>query len=252
MGAAELFIHLDKAGYAVAKLLLGALWQSTILFAAVAFLAWALRRRRAGLRHALWVGAILAAPLIPALTWGLAGSGAPQAEVAVFPSYAPVEMGPVAFEALETPAIEYSGKSVPPVTATEGPAGQFRPWDYPWALLTVGYVAGAAVFLIWVAVGWLQIVRWRKKATPVRGDRAVAAFGRAAQRFGVRRRFKVLESDRVRAPFTVGALSPSVMLPRGWSEGLSDKDLDALALHETAHVKRRDPLLFLLVALVRA
>ncbi|MHC4714579.1 MAG: M56 family metallopeptidase [Planctomycetota bacterium] len=252
MGITELLVHLDRAGYGVAKFLLGALWQSTILFAAVALLAWALRRRRAGLRHALWVGAILAAPLIPALTWGLAGSGAPRAEVAVFPSYAAVDMGPATFEALETPAIDYSSESVPPATATEDPAAPLRPWDYPWALLTVGYVTGAAVFLIWVAVGWLQITLWRKKATSVRGDRAVAAFGRAARRFGVRRRFKVLESDGIRAPFTVGALSPAVMLPRGWSEGLSDRDLEALALHETAHVKRRDPFLFLLVALVRA
>ncbi len=252
MNITELFIHLDRAGYGVAKLLLGALWQSTILFAAVALLAWTLRRRRAGLRHALWVGAILAAPLIPALAWGLAGSGAPRAEVAVFPSYAPVVTGPVAFEVPEMPAIDFDPDYAPPVTVTEGPAGPLRPWDYPWALLTVGYAVGAAVFLLWIAAGWLQIRLWRKKATPVRGDRAIAAFGRAARRFAVRRRFRVLESDRVRAPFTVGALSPSVILPRGWSEGLSDRDLKALALHETAHVKRRDPLLFLLVALVRA
>jgi hypothetical protein len=43
---------LDALGYDAMRLALSALWQSSVLIAAAAGLAWGLRRRRASVRHA--------------------------------------------------------------------------------------------------------------------------------------------------------------------------------------------------------
>ncbi len=254
MGMIAFLSQLDRIGFETLRLLVGVLWQSSILFAAVAVLARVLRRRKAGFRHALWAGAILAAPLFPLLTWGLASSGAPQAEVAVLPHYEAWEISPSAFDMGRPPgddAIEgLASSALPPSPEATAPLGSVL--DYPWALLLSLYTVGVAAFLLWVAAGWVQILLWKRRATAIGAGRVLAAFQCAADSLGVRRKFRVIESGSVRAPFTVGALRPAVILPLGWSETLSNKDLEALALHETAHVKRRDPLLFLLVALVRA
>jgi hypothetical protein len=56
----------------------------------------------------------------------------------------------------------------------------------------------------------------------------------------------------VPVPLTVGMLRPHVLLPTGLAQKLSDAELEAVALHESAHLQRRDPLVLSLAALIRA
>ena len=77
MNSLYLWSRLDTVGYGAMRLLLGALWQSSILLLAVGILGWLLRRRRASVRHALWVGALITAPLLPLLTGAIVRVGAP-------------------------------------------------------------------------------------------------------------------------------------------------------------------------------
>ena len=78
MNTLHLWSRLDAVGYDVMRLLLGAVWQSSILLVAVGALTWLLRKRRAGARHALWVGALLVAPLLPLITSAVLRTGAPR------------------------------------------------------------------------------------------------------------------------------------------------------------------------------
>jgi beta-lactamase regulating signal transducer with metallopeptidase domain len=255
MTAAEMLPQLDRFGFEVAKSLLGALWQSTLLLAAVAAISWFLRRRKASLRHALWAAAIVAAPFLPFLAGSLSRSGAPQAEVAVLPSYeAPYEaiepeptFGPVA----ATSPAPAAGPAVVQPTVTTKPS---RPavWEFPWALGLIGYCAGVTILLVWICAGRMQLARWIRNARLASDERVGAAFERVRRTLALSRRFRVMESANVRAPFTVGVWSPVVVLPLRFAEGLSDNEVYAVALHETAHVRRRDPLTFSLVVLVRA
>ncbi len=89
--AVEWWGALDQFGFTVMRALLCVLWQSSIVFAAMAVLVWVLRKRRATVRHALWVAALLVAPVLPLLTSLAARTGAPQAPVPVLPAYVVVE-----------------------------------------------------------------------------------------------------------------------------------------------------------------
>ena len=62
MNAVTFWEALDRLGFETLRVLLSVLWQSSILLAAVMLIAFALRRRRASARHALWVAALLVAP----------------------------------------------------------------------------------------------------------------------------------------------------------------------------------------------
>ena len=243
MSAFTSWASLDEAGFAAARFLLAALWQSSILFATIAALARLLRKRRARARHALWVAALCVAPLLPVLAALASGVGAPQAPLGVLPPYEASALPEPAFLA-PTPGLPFA--SVPPV---ETPP--FSPFDYPWALLGIAYVAGLAAFLTWMTVGRVRIQWWIRSARPATDARLLAAFADARQSLSLRRSTRVLESPDVVAPLTAGALRAVVLLPEGLGVTLSDADLAAVALHETAHVARRDPLVLSVVALVR-
>jgi len=257
MTVAEMLPQFDRCGFEAAKMLLGVLWQSTLLMAAVAVLSWLLRRRRASLRHALWTAAIVVAPLLPFLGSILSHSGAPQAQVALLPRYeapaAVIDIEPEPVGTLAAVAPPVAPKQAIQTTTASPSAPRSRSMaEYPWALGLLGYCAGMLALLAWVVIGRLQIARWIRNGRPVCDKHVIGAFECAGEVLPTSRRLGLMESDMTRAPFTVGAWHPVVVLPTHFAEGLSDEDLYAVALHETAHVRRRDPLTFSLVVLVRA
>ncbi len=266
MMPADWWAVLDRAGFAAMRLLLSVVWQSSLLFGATALLAWALRRRSAGVRHVLWAAALLAAPLLPALGWLGSRAGAPRAEVAVMPGYeapalprptepppapvvrpapraaAPVEPAPTA-PAAEPPPAPTAEPAAPP------PASRV---SYPWAVGLVVYVAGAIAFVSLVGLGRLRLHRCLRRGRRVRDARVVGAFAAACRAVGLRRTVVLVVSGRVAAPIALGFLRPRVLLPAGFASGLSDGELRAMAAHEVAHVRRGDALVLEAVSVLRA
>jgi beta-lactamase regulating signal transducer with metallopeptidase domain len=116
----------------------------------------------------------------------------------------------------------------------------------------MAYAGGLGGLLAWVGMGRARIRRWILSAVPVTEARILLTFVQARKTAGICRDFLVLESDRVPASISCGLFHPVVLLPTGLAERLSDPELRALAVHELVHVKRRDPAVLLLVALVRS
>ena len=130
MNATDWWGTLDSIGFGTARLLLSVLWQSSIPLAAAGLLAFVLRRRRASVRHTLWVAALVLTPLLPLVALGASRIGTPQAPIPVMPAYAPLP--PVLDVLPAAPA----APEAPNVVALEAPAPppRFSPADYPWAL----------------------------------------------------------------------------------------------------------------------
>lgn len=237
---------LDHWGYEALGYLLAVLWQSSLLLAAVAVVTALLRNHPPALRQGLWLAALLAAPLLPLLSSLIASSGAPQAHVAVMPAYeapAAAALLPAAAEDPEMPAAEPVSAAPPPATG---------PFDSPWGLGLIVYGVGALGFLTWTIAGHLRIRGWVNAAAPEMNRAVVQAFSAAAERFGIGRMIRVVRSRHVPAPISAGLLRPTVILPREMPAGLSEREMWSVAVHETAHIARHDPLVFSAVALVRA
>jgi len=158
---------------------------------------------------------------------------------------------------------------------------------YPWALALLAYTAGLAAFLAWTLLGHWRIHRWIRRgsashavrgtgfapettaqataslhalgsgATPVPVSAKQALLlsehvAEAATALGLRRVPRAVLSDDIPGPLTAGLFRPTILLPTSLLASLSPDDLRAIALHETAHVKHHDPLLFAVAALLRA
>ncbi len=268
MNFRELLVALDPAGYRVMAYLVAVLWQSSLLFGAAAALAWLLRRRAAALRHGIWVAALITAPLLPMLTDAAKYAGAPQKPITIVPSYE--SLAPV-------PVPEPLGNSVPPEETAAAPQETISPAPttvaatpnhphpamhvsrpaiheaYPWALALIGYGAGLTGFLALIAAGRLRIGRWVRSGRPATDERIRRAIDQACAHLKLRREtIEVLTCGGVPAPLSFGLRRPRVILPEGLAASLSDDELLAVALHELAHVRRRDPLWLALASVMRA
>ena len=265
MNGAEWWLALDRVGFRAAWVLLSALWQSSILLAAAGLLAYALRRRRATVRHAILAAAILASPLIPVLGWAASRSGTPQAPIPVMPAYSapvlpaePAELAP--FDVVSPPeplAGELGVSEAAPVpeaqpVAPQPPEKPFSLLDYPWALALLAYAVGAVCFLSLVTIGKHRIGLWVRRGRVMTDTRVLGIFRAARERLGLDRDVIVMESRRILSPMTVGTLHPVILLPAGLARDSSDEDLLAIGLHELAHIRRHDSLLLTLLSVVRA
>ncbi len=67
-----------------------------------------------------------------------------------------------------------------------------------------------------------------------------------AMKLGIRRTFRLRESDLFKSPFTVGWLKPMILLPLGLTTGMPQAQLEAIIAHELAHLKRNDYLINLI------
>ena len=250
MNAISWLETLNGLGFKTAWVLLSLLWQSSILLAAAALLTYVLRKRRASVRHTLWIVALLAVPALPLLAWVGSSINAPQAEIPVMPSYsAPPMRAPLPKVELYEPPSE---SPPPPVALEAEEEREFSLLAYPWALALLVYSTGLILFLSLVAAGRLRIGRWIRKGTVVKEARVLGAFEAAWKHFGLRRDFVVVESEDVQAPMTIRTFRPVVLLPTGLCRNLSESELQAVAIHEMAHIKRNDPLLLTLASFVRA
>jgi hypothetical protein len=70
-----------------------------------------------------------------------------------------------------------------------------------------------------------------------------------AQRIGITRVVRILESTVVKTPMMAGVLKPVILLPLGMLAQLPPQEMEAILLHELAHIRRKDYLTNLLQCL---
>lgn len=67
-----------------------------------------------------------------------------------------------------------------------------------------------------------------------------------ARQIGIKRAVRILESSIVKAPMMAGVLKPVILIPMGLLAQLPAQEVEAILLHELAHIRRRDYLTNLL------
>lgn len=66
----------------------------------------------------------------------------------------------------------------------------------------------------------------------------------------IKKRIELLESGLAKVPMVIGALKPVILMPIGLLAALSIEEVEAILVHELAHIKRRDYLVNLLQSLM--
>jgi beta-lactamase regulating signal transducer with metallopeptidase domain len=171
---------------------------------AIALFAWVLLRligrRNSGTRFAVWFCALVAIAVAPFL-----------------------ETSPAGANAIMRPA----------------PAAITMP--RVWSLYLFGaWAAIALVGLARVAAGMWHLRAIRKNCTPVDRRNLGPTILRTLAEFRSARRVELYSSDALRVPTAIGFLKPAVVLPSWALRELSAAELNAVVLHELAHLSRWD------------
>ncbi|MFI5188372.1 MAG: M56 family metallopeptidase [Chitinophagales bacterium] len=74
---------------------------------------------------------------------------------------------------------------------------------------------------------------------------------RLGERMGIRKPVHVYISDLITSPVTIGFLKPIILMPIAAITNLSGKQVEAILLHELAHIRRYDYLINLLINFIK-
>ncbi len=176
----------------------------------------ALRVRDASVRSAVWSAVIMASLLMPLAVW-----------------FVP----PVYWReatAVAPPALQFSAKAQPLGDAVSSMSNAPSPPPIDW-LLGI-YLAGAAFFV--ARIGFALAWGWR--------------FRRRSRRVELAAPVEMRESEAIEVPMTFGWLRPFVVLPAAAWRNWEPRKLEAVVLHERAHIERADFLIQTLAALHEA
>jgi TonB family protein len=212
------------------------MWQATLFAALVLLLTLVLRGAPARVRFALWL--VAAAKF--ALPSALVAFAAARVGVGAMWSAGTLEET-AAFAPLVLRIAEPLGADASDVVVAVSGAGGAR-HEEVLCLLTLAWLAGCALL---VGV-WLKrrraLVRSVRLGEEVWAGREFDALGRGRARLGLTREVLLVLSDSGTEPGVWRTRRPVVLLPRVVAEQLDDEELEAVLLHELAHVERRDNL----------
>ncbi|HEU4508008.1 MAG TPA: M56 family metallopeptidase [Pyrinomonadaceae bacterium] len=208
--------------------LLNACWQVVLIAALASFGSWLLRNSVARYRHWLWVSALCLAFLVPALT----------------------SLQTLAADSITT--VAFTNETIPPLVSFEGvPATTSAPTASTFQLskaLGFALLAIFGAFLIFrifkLVHAWQTTRRIRRAAVEIESNDEVAQVLRTCElELGTPARAKVLCSETLPVPVTIGLFQPVIILPEPLlREGNPDLLKSAIG-HELIHVARRDYLL---------
>lgn len=109
--------------------------------------------------------------------------------------------------------------------------------------ITMLYLGGLVFNTLKMLLAWNNIYRIRQNIIPADFQEQLSQL---AHKTGVKKLVKVALSELIDVPCITGFLKPIILLPCTISSYLSAEEIQAILLHELAHIKRNDYLLNLL------
>lgn len=215
--------------------LLHFLWQGVAIAAVYAAARRWARTSAPNIRYLLGCAALAAMAVAPLATWWILGL-------------------PPADAAAASPATILSATASGAVRGLPAPlAGGVPAAAAPFLSWVVGiWLVGATALWVRLMGGWILATRLRSR----RAHPAPAAWQQTLDRLRDRMRVsgpvRLLVSSLVQTPAVVGWIRPVVLTPAGALAGLPADQMEALLLHELAHIRRHDYLVNMLQSAVEA
>lgn len=111
---------------------------------------------------------------------------------------------------------------------------QHKEWFF--LLWTVGIILLSVRFLN----SWLQLKKLRTKGIQPIDNQWQSTARLLQKKLGISKKITVMLSSFVDEPITFGHLKPIILIPIGLINALSEKEVEAILLHELAHIHRHD------------
>jgi uncharacterized protein (TIGR03435 family) len=147
------------------------------------------------------------------------------------------------------PAAAMTAITLPAPVRTAVPMVGVAPF-IPWVVAV--WLTGAGLFWLRLMGGWLIATRMRSSMVRPAPPEWQQTLARLGERIGVSRPVRLLVSGLVHVPTVVGWLRPVVLMPVGALAGLPAEQLEAVLVHELAHIRRHDYLVNMLQSVAEA
>jgi GWxTD domain-containing protein len=197
------------------------------------------------LLHSLWEGAIISAVLGTAL-WATRSARARYAVACVAMllmlggiSLTLVRVMPERVHGL--PGVATTALppwNVPPDLGAAGPSVSRLAVIVPW--LAPFWIAGVWIFALGQVAGWIWVSRLRRRGVCCAPEQWQKEIERLSARLRVSKPVQILESCLADVPMVVGHIRPVILVPIGLLAGLPPGQIEAILLHELAHIRRHD------------
>ena len=102
------------------------------------------------------------------------------------------------------------------------------------------YLLGILFFALKLTGGFLYSQRIKHYRTNAAEDIYTKIVYRFSKQLNIKQKVKLLESAMVKVPVTIGYLKPVILFPIGLLNGMSYTQVEAIIVHELAHIKRAD------------
>lgn len=216
-------------------------WQGALIGGAVGLARVLVGERSARLRYAVLCVGMAACALAPCVTWVVMAKGtaarpktAMLASSAATPRVAAPPADPVP-ASVAAPLAPVAGGE----TARDFASSAVAIQKYLPALVKL-WAAGVLLLSLELLYGWLQVRQLRRSGRALPDPVWPRRLAMLAQRIGVRRAVQFLESMRVEIPTVIGWLQPVILVPVGFVASLPVDQVEAILIHELAHIRRFD------------
>lgn len=207
----------------LAMTLIHNLWQGAIVALALVGLLRLIPARKAGLRYAACLMAMISVLVCGLATWGWLNIRAVNAAAV---------------------AITGEGLAVSPSPAV------FSIWNWQLILVTA-WLVGVLFMLCRLARSFSQIQQLKHKSRDASAE-VQTLVAKIAKRCGLLKPLRVLVSDTISSAAVIGILNPVLFIPASMITGLNPSQLEAVIAHEIAHIRRFDPVVNFCQMLVEA
>ena len=211
--------------HALGRALAHFLWQGALLAAVLRAMLFLGAERSSRWRHLAATAGLLLLPLAFGITLALLLGG----------GHSSVALAPAA------PRIVFT-----PMTAQSTPAA---PVDRL-ACLAPLWICGVILFYALRLAGWVRVDRMRRRgvcAAPAEWQRRLRELAGAVR---VSQPVELLESCLAGVPQVIGYWRPVILMPLGALAGLSAEQVEAILIHELAHIRRADYLISVAQSLI--
>ncbi len=231
---------LSQVALSIAAIVMNGLWESALIVATVWLGLRFAPELGAATRYAIWFGtviAIVAAPICTVL--------APSHDFADALAFMPVraaasdpDQGRVAstheyvttFRRLRTSA-GAANLNVSQIDDLKGLSNPKAVWN---RTIAIHQNAALAMTILWISFALARMLQLARDCG------RLAAIRRHATPWSTTEDIPILISDRVSVPLAVGFIQRAIILPTRLVEGIASADLEAIVVHELAHLRRYD------------
>lgn len=224
---------------AISHTLVHSLWQGALLSAITGLIMTCTRKSSSTLRYNLLVSAMVL------FVVGVAGTfcfeiikGSPPMPVSA--DQPAIHRAPIPSETIQYPS--FPGSSI---TETIGSYLNRYGAIIVWIWLLI--VCARCVQL---ATGLREVYRLRHKNTSGIGSHWEERVRQLCGQLGIKRLVGIAQSGRAKTPMVIGHLKPLILIPLGMLTSLPAEEVEAVLLHELAHIRRSDYLVNLLQSVV--